>query len=274
MTAPPALQVERLARSYAGRRVLNLPSLTVAPGEMVALIGSSGSGKSTLIRLLCGLVTADRGGTGTGVVRARGALVQAGGRLDRRAGQVRARIGVVFQQFNLVDRLPVITNVLIGALARIPLWRSLPRLFTEAERRQAMAALERVGIAPQAWQRASTLSGGQQQRAAIARALMQRAGIILADEPIASLDPESATRVMEILAELNRRDGITVVVSLHQVEVAFRYCRRIVALRQGEVVHDGPPEALDPGRLAWIYGTTAAPPPSRAPARAPAPAEA
>ena len=174
--------------------------------------------------------------------------------------RVRAGVGVVFQQFNLVGRLPVLTNVLIGSLSRLPLWRTLPGWFPAAEQARAHQALARVGIADLAAQRASTLSGGQQQRAAIARTLVQGARVILADEPIASLDPESSRRVMETLADLNGTDGITVVVSLHQVDVAVRHCRRVVALRAGRVVFDGPPAALTPGVLADVYGDAAVAP--------------
>jgi len=165
----------------------------------------------------------------------------------------------VFQQFNLVGRLPVLTNVLLGSLSRLPLWRTLSGAFPAAERARAQESLARVGIAELAQQRASTLSGGQQQRAAIARTLVQGARVVLADEPIASLDPESSRRVMETLAELNRNDGITVLVSLHQVDVAIRYCRRIVALRAGRVVFDGAPAALTPMLLAEVYGSEAVP---------------
>jgi phosphonate transport system ATP-binding protein len=163
-------------------------------------------------------------------------------------------VGFVFQQFNLVGRLTVMTNVLLGQLPRIPTWRSLFARFTHEEKSEAWRAMRSVGIEGIAWQRASTLSGGQQQRVAIARALVQHARIILADEPIASLDPESARNVMEILSRINREKGITVLVSLHQVQFARRYCTRTVALRQGEVVYDGPSAALDAGMLRKLYG--------------------
>ncbi len=231
--------------------MLDIPRLTIDTGEMVGLLGASGSGKSTLLRHIAGLTLAD---PRSGSVTVAGRRVQTGGRASRDLRRTRAGVGFVFQQFNLVDRLPVMTNVLTGSLARVPLWRSLPRLFTREERAAALAALTRVGIGEHAWQRASTLSGGQQQRAAIARALVQRARLILADEPVASLDQESARRVMEVLRTLNREDGISVLVSLHQVEVAVRYCDRIVALREGQIVFDGAPAALKPAHLADIYG--------------------
>ena len=163
----------------------------------------------------------------------------------------------MFQQFNLVGRLPVIVNVLAGMLHRIPLWRSLVRIFTPSEIAQGIEALRRVGIADCCAQRASTLSGGQQQRAAIARAMVQGARVVLADEPIASLDPESSRKVMDILSALNREDGCTVVVSLHQVNVAMRYCARTVALHRGRVVYDGPSQDLTPALLRDLYGAQA-----------------
>ncbi|WP_082012737.1 phosphonate ABC transporter ATP-binding protein [Belnapia sp. F-4-1] len=249
----PAIAIEALEKTFrAEQRVLDIASLTVTPGEMVAIIGASGSGKSTLLRHLSGLVRADRGGTNRVLVNGR--CVQQRGQIARDVRQIRAGIGFVFQQFNLVDRLPVLTNVLAGALSRLPLWRTLPGWFPECERVRAHQALKRVGIEELAQQRASTLSGGQQQRAAIARALVQGAQVILADEPIASLDPESARRVMQTLADLNRQDGITVLVSLHQVDVALRFCRRIVALRHGRVVFDGAPSELNSRVLAEVYG--------------------
>lgn len=171
--------------------------------------------------------------------------------------QVRAKVGFVFQQFNLVDRLPVLVNVLVGQLHRMPLWRSFFRLFNAQERALAMDALQRVGIAECHAQRASTLSGGQQQRAAIARTLVQGAKVVLADEPIASLDPESSRKVMEILSRINREDGCTVIVSLHQVEMALKYCPRVVALHQGRVVFDGPARTLTPALLRELYGVHA-----------------
>lgn len=249
----PAIQVDRLTKSFGSAvKALDAVSLSIQPGEIVALIGASGSGKSTLLRHLTGLVTGSRE---SGAIRVNGAEVQAGGRISNDIRQTRRHIGFIFQQFNLVGRLSVLTNVLAGRLGRTPLWRSLFHSFTREERYDALRALGRVGIADQAHQRASTLSGGQQQRAAIARALVQRAKIILADEPIASLDPEAARRVMELLSEINREDGITVVVSLHQVGFALRYCSRVVALKDGHVVYDGATADLSTDGLRGIYGS-------------------
>jgi phosphonate transport system ATP-binding protein len=186
-----------------------------------------------------------------------GRTVQSGGRLARDIRSVRANIGVVFQQFNLVGRLPVITNVMAGMLSRVSLIRGMFRLFLDSEYLLGQEALNRVGIGERAAQRASTLSGGQQQRAAIARTLVQRAKVVLADEPIASLDPESSRRVMEILATIHREDRSTVVVSLHQVNVAIKYCPRTIALRRGDVVFDGPSTQLTPALLRDLYGAEA-----------------
>ncbi len=252
-----AVEVRNLSKTFqGGRKSLDNVSLQIAPGEMVALIGASGSGKSTLLRHLAGLVAGDRA-AGDCMVSVGGQSVQDEGRISAEVRRIRGNVGFVFQQFNLVNRLSVITNVLIGTLSRLPLWRTLTFRFPEEERRLAIAALQRVGIADWAFQRAASLSGGQQQRAAIARAMVQRAKLVLADEPIASLDPEAARRVMESLAELNRVDGVTVLVSLHQVQFAMRYCPRTVALRDGKVVFDGPSAALTPEKLGELYGADA-----------------
>lgn len=248
-----AIEVRGLSKSFrADRKALDDVTLHVAPGEMVALLGASGSGKSTLLRHVAGFVTGD-----AGEILVNGRSIQRQGRLAGNVRKVRAEIGFVFQQFNLVGRLPVITNVLVGMLTRIPAWRSLFRLFKADEVQAGLDALAQVGIDDYAFQRASTLSGGQQQRAAIARTLVQNAKVILADEPIASLDPESSRRVMALLSQINRTRKVAVVVSLHQVDVAMRYCPRVVALRQGKVVYDGPSAALTPGMLRDLYGTEA-----------------
>lgn len=251
-----AIRISTLSKTFSsGRKALQDINLHIQPGEMVALIGASGSGKSTLLRHMAGLMAAD--GAGQGLIEIHGKTVQQGGKIAPDIRQTRAGVGFVFQQFNLVSRLPVIVNVLAGTLHRIPLWRSLLRWFTSSEIAQGVEALKRVGI-EECWaQRASTLSGGQQQRAAIARALVQGAKVILADEPIASLDPESSRKVMDILARVNREDQCTVVVSLHQVNVAMKYCPRTVALHKGRVVYDGPSTALTPALLRELYGAEA-----------------
>lgn len=246
-----AILVRGLSKSFGRKRALDDVSLQIQRGEMVALIGASGSGKSTLIRHICGL---EVGQPGVSAVEVLGSSMQEGGRLASKAREMRRNIGVVFQQFNLVGRLSVLSNVLLGNLGRIPAWRGTIGWFTAAEKKAAREALARVGIPEVAWQRASTLSGGQQQRAAIARTLVQRSNILLADEPIASLDPSSARRVMEILAAVNREEQITCVVSLHQVEYARRYCPRTVALRDGRIVFDGPSSELTNAMLVELYG--------------------
>jgi phosphonate transport system ATP-binding protein len=250
-----AIHIRDLNKTFPnGRRALQGIALDIRPGEMVALIGASGSGKSTLLRHVAGLMPAD---AGPSLLQVNGRAVQRNGRIARDIRQVRAAVGVVFQQFNLVDRLPVLVNVLAGALHRMPAWRSFTRWFSAEEKARALDALRRVGIAECSYQRASTLSGGQQQRAAIARAMVQGARLILADEPIASLDPESSRRVMDILQRVNREDGCTVVVTLHQVNVALKYCARTVALHQGRVVYDGPSSELSPELLRELYGAEA-----------------
>jgi phosphonate transport system ATP-binding protein len=245
--------VVQLRKTFGEHAALRDVSLQVQRGEMVALLGASGSGKSTLLRHLNGLHRADANSHSQ--ITVLGSELQRNGRLGAGTRATRAKVAAIFQQFNLVDRLSVMSNVLAGALHRLPLWRGLLGRFPLAELQRAHEALRRVGIERCAWQRASTLSGGQQQRAAISRALVQGAQVILADEPIASLDPESSRRVMELLAQVNRELGVTVIVSLHQVDYAFAYCPRTVALRAGEVVHDGPTQELTPQRLRDLYGT-------------------
>lgn len=251
MSDAAVLSVRDVSKSFGSRRALDGVSVDVARGEMIALIGPSGSGKSTLLRSISGLQTID---PGAGRIDAFGGPVQADGKLSDKVREARKRIGFIFQQFNLVGRLPLFANVALGSLGRIPTWRGTLGLWPKETRQAVMQALARVGIAEYAGQRAGTLSGGQQQRAAIARALVQRAKIILADEPVASLDPVSARRVMDTLKALNAEDGLTVVVTLHQVDYALKYCRRVIALKAGKIVYDGPPESLDRSRLIDIYG--------------------
>jgi phosphonate transport system ATP-binding protein len=251
MTSDALISVDAVSKTYGARRALDQVSLTVRRGEMVALIGPSGSGKSTLLRALTGLIPIDNG---PGSIAMFGQGVQARGRVSDKVRQVRVRVGVIFQQFNLVGRLTLYSNVALGLLGRVGFWRGLFGLWPEADKAGVMAALDRVGVADYAGQKAATLSGGQQQRGAIARALVQKAEAILADEPVASLDPVSARRVMELLRDLNRDDGLAVVVSLHQVDYAMRYCPRVIALQGGKVVYDGPSAGLDRDKLVQIYG--------------------
>jgi phosphonate transport system ATP-binding protein len=261
MASAALVDVRRVYKTFRrGAPVCRDISFRLDRGEMVALIGASGSGKSTLIRAIAGLeaIDSDRH---NGLTPADGAGIdlfglpmQRDGRITGSAKKLRVRVGVIFQQFNLVPRLSVLTNVCLGFLGHMPRRRSLLGRFTADEKRRAMQALARVGIAEHALRRGADLSGGQQQRAAIARTLVQGAEFILADEPIASLDPASAHRVMDILADLNRRDGITVLVSLHQVDYALAYCPRTIALKDGGIAYDGPLEALSPPLLCSIYG--------------------
>ena len=249
----PAIRVINACKSFQKNRpALSEIGLTIQPGECVGLLGASGSGKSTLLRSLCGLERLD------GIqseVQLWGEPLQKSGKLSADVRQLRTHIGIIFQQFNLVGRMNVLTNVMTGLLPEMPLYRSLLGQFTPQERLKALQALHSVGLAEQAFQRASTLSGGQQQRAAIARALVQGARILLADEPVASLDPESTRRVMDLLRQLQREQGMTLVISLHNVYLARKYCDRIVALREGRLVYDGAPMGLDNQTLRDLYGT-------------------
>lgn len=248
-----AIEVFQLSKTFDSTVALNAVSSSFNSGEMVALIGPSGSGKSTLLRHLAGLETSDR--QGSGEVKIAGQSMQKNGRLARDARRIRSNIGFIFQQFNLIGRLSVKTNVLLGCLGHIPAWRGCLGLFSATEQAQALDALARVGLKSLSQQRASTLSGGQQQRVAIARTLMQQANIVLADEPIASLDPKSAKIVMQNLRDMRAQDGRTVVVTLHQVEYARKYCQRVVALIKGEIAFDGKVTDLTDAVLQKLYGT-------------------
>mgnify|MGYP001794426346 CR=1 FL=1 len=252
MVANPVVTVDGVTKAFRGNVAVDRASFSIAEGEMVALVGASGSGKSTLLRCVNGLHQVDQGS-----IEIFGSVLQSNGRYHSSVRHLRSQIGFIFQQFNLVNRLSVIENVLIGNLSRTGLWRSALRLFSQEEKAQALAALERVGIIEQAYKRAAALSGGQQQRVAIARCLMQGAKVILADEPIASLDPESSHRVMKLLTELNREQNITVITSLHQVQMVRAYFPRSIALKDGSIRFDGPTETLDDERLSSIYGSAA-----------------
>jgi phosphonate transport system ATP-binding protein len=248
-----ALNISALTKHFDRKRALNNISLQVQSGEIVALIGPSGSGKSTLLRHLAGLQISDKKIATKIIVNDQ--VVQQNGKLSSSVRKTRSNIGVIFQQFNLINRLDVITNVLIGGLGTIPRWRGTLGLFNKAEKAQALAALERVGLSDIATQRASTLSGGQQQRVAIARSLMQRATVILADEPIASLDPNSARIVMQSLHDLQKYDGKTVIVTLHQVEYARQYCDRVIGLVDGRIAFDVKVQDLTDNVIEQLYGS-------------------
>ena len=243
------LQVRALTKTFGSTAALKAVNLSVAKGEMVGVIGRSGAGKSTLLRLINRLAEPSSGSIhceAQEVTRLRG--------LELR--QWRARCAMVFQQFNLVGRLDVLTNVLLGRIAYKGALPALLKHFSEHERAMAVLALDRLECAQLAFQRAETLSGGQQQRVAIARALMQEPTILLADEPIASLDPHSATLVMDALRRINHEDGITVLCNLHTLDTAREYCTRIVGIAAGEVVFDGSASQLTSAAVRQIYGVS------------------
>jgi phosphonate transport system ATP-binding protein len=244
------LVVENLSRQYGARRALDGVSLRVEPGSFVGVIGRSGAGKSTLLRMLNRLAepTAGRILYGDTDVTAL---------TGRRLRAWRARCAMIFQQFHLVGRLDVMTNVLIGRLAHVPSHRALLRLWPEADRAMALAALDAFDMGDFAATRADQLSGGQQQRVAIARALVQEPEIILADEPVASLDPRNTRLVMDALAEVNRRYGITVVCNLHSLDLARAYCDRLVGLAAGRLVFEGGPFDLTEDVARRLYGLEA-----------------
>ncbi|PSV33687.1 phosphonate ABC transporter ATP-binding protein [Photobacterium sp. GB-210] len=245
------IEVKALTKTFGNKKALDGIDFSIHHKEMTALLGPSGSGKSTLMRHLSGLVYGDKDKNSE--IRVLGEVVQAHGRATVDIRQRRAQAGYIFQQFNLLNRLTVLTNVLIGAMSHTPLWRTLSGRFSLEQKQQALAALERVGMSDFAYQRVSTLSGGQQQRVAIARALMQKAKIIFADEPIASLDPESSRIVMELLTDINQREGIPVVVTLHQVEHALKYCKHVIALKEGKVFYQGESASISQQELEQLY---------------------
>ena len=241
------LEIRQLSKSFGRTTAVDDVSLQIPEGQMIGIIGRSGAGKSTLLRLLNRLLEPTAGAVrfaGTDVTALKGRELLAW----------RADCAMIFQQFNLVNRLDVLTNVLIGRINRHGTFSSLAKHFTAAERALAIAALDRLDLADQALQRADTLSGGQQQRVAIARAMLQEPKLILADEPIASLDPRNATRVMEALRTINREDGITVICNLHTLDTARSYCDRIVGMAEGAVVFDGAPQVLTQAAVHAIYG--------------------
>jgi phosphonate transport system ATP-binding protein len=245
------LVIEHLTKIYDdGTRALSDVSFTVQDGEFLVLIGLSGSGKSTLLRCINRLVEPTEGR-----IEFDGVDITAASPNQLR--RIRQQIGMIFQQFNLVRRSSVMRNVLSGRLGYYQSWRSLVGLFPEEERERAMRNLQRVGIGDQAFKRADELSGGQQQRVGIARALMQEPSMILADEPVASLDPATSHSVMKHLEQLNVRDGMTILCSLHFLSLARTYATRIIALKDGGIVFDGEPAEINDQRFKEIYGEEA-----------------
>ena len=242
-----SLVIETVTKRYGTTLALDDVSFVVDPGEFVALLGPSGAGKSTLFRCVTRLVAPD-----TGVVRVLGRDMSA---LDGQELRLARRdVGLIFQQFNLIGRLSAMDNVLAGRMGHASTLRVMLRQFTRADRQLALAALDRVGLLERAGQRADSLSGGQQQRVAIARVLAQQARLLLADEPVSSLDPQSAENVLGILRSIARETGIAVVCALHQVDLARRYADRVVALRGGRKLLDVSVNAFDQNAFQELYG--------------------
>ncbi|QAY71448.1 phosphonate ABC transporter ATP-binding protein [Xylanimonas protaetiae] len=230
-----------------GTVALRHVSLAVEPGEMVAVVGLSGSGKSTLVRTVNGLVPATSGTVTVGPH-------DVGSLRGRRLRELRGGIGMIFQAFNLADRASVYQNVLVGRFAHTPTWRTLLGVAGREDREIVLAALDSVGLLEKVWGRAGALSGGQKQRVAIARALSQQPQVMLADEPVASLDPPTAHSVMADLRRINTERGLTVLVNLHLMDLARQYTTRMIGLRDGELVYDGPAATADDAVFEEIYG--------------------
>jgi phosphonate transport system ATP-binding protein len=242
------LGVVSLTKTYrTGDRALRDVSFEVRAGQVVGLIGPSGAGKSTLIRCINRLVEPSGG-----KVLLNGQDVTAVGRGELR--RVRRRIGMIFQEYALVERLTVMENVLSGRLGYVPFWRSFMRRFPQADVDKAFALLDRVGLTEHADKRADALSGGQRQRVGIARALEQDPELLLIDEPTASLDPRTSRLIMRLICEICRERDLPAIINIHDVLLARMFVDRIVGLRAGEVVFDGPPSALDDAALTSIYG--------------------
>lgn len=241
-------ELRNVTRRFGKKTAVDAVTLDIPQGQMVGIIGRSGAGKSTLLRMINRLQEPSAGSIHFAGVEVSGLRGQALRNWQRDCA-------MIFQQFNLVPRLDVLTNVMLGRLNHRSTTMSLLGIFSREERIHAIAALERLGIEQTALQMAGTLSGGQQQRVAIARALMQHPKMLLADEPIASLDPLNAKIVMDALRDINERDGITVITNLHTLDTARNYCERIVGMAAGRVVFDGKPSELTADAVKQIYGT-------------------
>jgi phosphonate transport system ATP-binding protein len=245
------LTIKELHKYYQGTvHALKGIDLEVKNGEFLILLGLSGSGKSTLLRCINRLIEPTSGA----IQLFNENVIQAEGKYLRR---IRRQIGMIFQQFNLIKNVTVLTNVLSGKLGYVSLYKSLTIAYHKPDVETALANLERVGLKDFAYKKVKNLSGGQQQRVAIARTLMQNPKVILADEPVASLDPSTADSVMKYLGELNKRDGITVLCSLHFLSLARKYGSRVVALKDGKIVFDGTPAEIDEKKFKEIYGEDA-----------------
>jgi phosphonate transport system ATP-binding protein len=245
------LKVDKLKKVYpSGIQALSDVSFEVKAGEFLVIIGLSGSGKSTLLRCLNRLETPTSGEIWFG-----------GDRVDQLEGQsiydLRKEVAMIFQHFNLIPRHSVLSNVLMGRLGATPTWKSLFGFFSDEDRRMALQELRRVGIENKADVRADHLSGGQQQRVAIARALCQNPKLLLADEPVASLDPATAHTVMDELQKINREMGLTVICSLHFLSLVREYATRVLALKEGRIVFEGAPNEIDQKWFQRIYGVEA-----------------
>lgn len=242
------LRLHHVSKRYpTGNQALKEISLTVPEGQVVALIGPSGAGKSTLIRCVNRLVEPSEG-----QIWLRDTEIT---RLSTRGlRQIRRRIGMIFQEYALVERLSVMENVLSGRLGYVNFWQSWLRRYPQADVDNAFRLLERVGLLDFVDQRADALSGGQRQRVGIARALLQDPDLLLVDEPTASLDPKTSRQIMRLITELAQERGLAVVINIHDVPLAQMYAQRIVGLRAGSVVYDGPPEGLTTAQLTTIYG--------------------
>lgn len=244
------LNVEKLTKRFGNRTAVDTASFVVDKSAMIGVIGRSGAGKSTLLRMINRLTDATSGQIsfeGQEITGLKGAA--------RREWQ--SRCAMIFQQFNLVPRMDVVSNVLHGTLNRRSTIATMFNLYPQADIHKAIEILDRLGIADQASKRAEALSGGQQQRVAIARALMQDPSMILADEPIASLDPMNAQVVMRALRNIHEEDGRTVIANLHTLDTARRYCDRVIGMRDGRIVFDGTPDQLTTGVAREIYGAGA-----------------
>lgn len=244
------LRIEGLTKRFGDKPAVDNVSLSIPKGEMVGIIGRSGAGKSTLLRMINRLSDPSEGRILSGdrdVTRLRGASLRAW----------RRDTAMIFQQFNLVGRLDVLTNVLLGRLNHRAAALTLVKSFSQDDKIRAIAALERLDMGAYLAQRAETLSGGQQQRVAIARALVQEPSIILADEPIASLDPRNTQVVMDALFRINREDGITVICNLHHLDIAAKYCDRLIGMAAGRICFDGAPHELTAEVASELYGIEA-----------------
>lgn len=235
------IRVEKLAKTFNQHQALHAVDLNIHHGEMVALLGPSGSGKSTLLRHLSGLITGDK--SAGSHIELLGRTVQREGRLARDIRKSRANTGYIFQQFNLVNRLSVLENVLIGALGSTPFWRTCFSWFTREQKQRALQALTRVGMVHFAHQRVSTLSGGQQQRVAIARALAMEPHVMLFDEATSALDPELVRGVLDVMREL-AEEGMTMVVVTHEMQFAKDVADHVIFMEGGVVVEEGTPDEV------------------------------